>query len=114
MHELALGQNIVSQVVYLARREQIKSVSRVRVALGGAIGVDGESLRFGFGLAAEGTLVDGAVLEIDAIPLRYRSRQCGAKFKPCDAHAPCARCGGRQVDVLRGRELRVEWFDAES
>jgi hydrogenase nickel incorporation protein HypA/HybF len=113
MHELALGQSIVSQVVSLAKREQVRSVSRVRVAVGDAVGVDSDSLSFGFGIAAEGTLADGAVLEIDHIPLRCRCATCRARFQPRIAHAPCARCGSRHVDVLSGRELRVDSFDAE-
>ena len=113
MHELALGQSIVNQVVDLAKREQVGTVSRVRVAVGAGVGVDGDSLRFGFGIAAEGTLADGAVLEIDHIPLRCRCAKCGARFQPRSTKAPCARCGSFTVDILSGRELRVESFDAE-
>lgn len=113
MHELALGQSIVNQVVDLAKREHAASVSVVRVTVGAAVGVDGDSLRFGFGVAAEGTLADGAVLEIENIPLQCRCAKCGARFKPHSALAPCARCGSREVDLLSGRELRVDSFDAE-
>ena len=112
MHELALGQNLVNQVVYLARREHVRNVSRVRVALGDAVGVDSESLRFSFGIAAVGTLADGAVLEIDRVPLRCRCTTCRIRFQPRSADAPCARCGSRQVDILTGRELQVDALES--
>jgi hydrogenase nickel incorporation protein HypA/HybF len=113
MHELALGQSIVNQVVDFAKREHVANISRVRVAVGAGCGVDPESLRFGFGVAAEGTVAEGAVLDIEQLPLVCRCAQCAESFEPRGAHAPCPRCGSRKVDLLSGRELRVDSFDAE-
>jgi hydrogenase nickel incorporation protein HypA/HybF len=65
MHELAVAQNIVEKVDETAAGRRIR---RVIVEIGCDSCVSAEALAFSFGLAAEGTGAQGAVLEIRAVP----------------------------------------------
>ena len=53
-----------------------------------------------------GTTLEGAVLEIDEPGGRVACRRCAAEFETDDVIALCP-CGSADVDLLRGRELRI-------
>jgi hydrogenase nickel incorporation protein HypA/HybF len=65
-----------------------------------------DSIRFCFDLAAEGTGLAGARLEITEPPARCRCRTCGAEFRPGTPIAACP-CGSADVAVLAGEELKI-------
>lgn len=60
MHELGLSRNIVSIV---AEHAGARRVRRVRIAVGPLACVERQALEFCFDIAAEGTVLAGAVLE---------------------------------------------------
>ncbi|HEX3674694.1 MAG TPA: hydrogenase maturation nickel metallochaperone HypA [Rhizomicrobium sp.] len=64
MHELAVAQSIVEKVEETAAGRKVR---RVTVEIGERSCVSGEALSFSFGLVAEGTAVQGAVLDIVAV-----------------------------------------------
>lgn len=86
MHELAIAQGIVSGACEHAAGRR---VYRVTVAIGMLCAVVPDSLHFCFGLAAEGTLAEGAELVIEEIPGRARCRSCGAD-SICPIRSRCA------------------------
>jgi len=113
MHGLALSRSIVELVTERARAERFRAVTRVTVAVGVGAGVDAEALRFCWDVAAEETAARGAELVIGEVPLGARCRSCGHEFEPGAVLAPCPACGRPGVELVRGRELRVQSFDGE-
>ena len=65
MHELAITQAIVEQC---AERCEGARVLRVVIEIGTDSAVMPDAVRFAFSLCAEGTLLDGAALEIRTPP----------------------------------------------
>jgi hydrogenase nickel incorporation protein HypA/HybF len=65
-----------------------------------------DSVQFCFGLATEGTVADGARLDLDVRPGSARCRSCGREFALDDLISLC-RCGSADVEVLAGRELKI-------
>ncbi len=103
MHELGLCEGIVEAAVRHARGRQVSAV-RVRVS---GHPVDDEVVRQGFLMAATGSVVAGAQLELVQEPGLVRCGECGARqltADPVDLVA-CARCGG--VDVVVEDEDRA-------
>jgi hydrogenase nickel incorporation protein HypA/HybF len=113
MHELALCQNIVDLVVEYARKEGVDRVTRVTIEVGAAAGVEPDALEFCFEYVAADTIVQGAELVIDVIPLLARCRDCACEFAPERIFSACPRCGAEAPFLLTGRELRVKSFDGE-
>jgi hydrogenase nickel incorporation protein HypA/HybF len=64
MHELAVAQSIVEKVDETAAGRKVR---RVTVEIGRQSCISGEALSFSFGLVAEGTAVEGAMLNICAV-----------------------------------------------
>lgn len=65
MHELAIAQNIVEKAAETAAGRKVR---RITVEIGHDSCVSGEALTFSFGLVAEGTAAEGAMLDIRAVP----------------------------------------------
>ena len=98
MHELAIAIELVDLAEGEARRHGDVRVLAVRVRLGPLAGVVEDALRFSFDVAAAGTVLEGARLEIEHQPLMVWCGPCGQAGEPttrwerrcpfCDSPAP--------------------------
>jgi hydrogenase nickel incorporation protein HypA/HybF len=103
MHELAITQSVIEAV---CERAGARPVGSVRVRVGALTAVVPEAMRFCFELAAEGTVAEGARLDIERCPAVARCRSCGAEFGVPDLILLCV-CGSADVEVTAGRELEI-------
>ncbi|MEV5652630.1 hydrogenase maturation nickel metallochaperone HypA [Nocardia sp. NPDC052254] len=103
MHELAVAEAIIGGIERSASGRRVHSVT---VAVGDLCAVVPDALRFCFGLAAEGTVAEGAELLMEPVPGRARCHRCGADFILRDPILLCG-CGSADVEVVAGRELRI-------
>lgn len=103
MHELSITQSVVDAV---RERMGTAPVRRVRLEIGRLSGVVADSVRFCFDVVAQGTTLDGAVLEIIEPSGRARCRDCLTEFDTEDLLALC-RCGSGDLELLAGQELRI-------
>ena len=103
MHELAIAQGVIDQVT---ERLPGDRVARVCLEIGSLSGVVADSLLFCFDLAAEGTNLAGASLEISEAAARCHCQECGREFTP-DGLLPLCPCGSADVRVLSGEDLRI-------
>jgi hydrogenase nickel incorporation protein HypA/HybF len=103
MHEMALTQSVVDAVCDYAAGRRVHSV---KLEVGALCAVVPDAMRFCFDLATEGTLADGAHLDLDITPAAAHCRSCGAEFELNDFIMLCP-CGSADVEVLAGRELKI-------
>ena len=102
MHELALAESLVDTV-----QERIdRPVRTIRLEVGALTCVMPEALRTCFDVCVRGTRLEGATLEILAIPARARCNTCRAE-SIVDGRLPLCLCGSADLHVLTGHELRV-------
>jgi hydrogenase nickel incorporation protein HypA/HybF len=109
MHELSICRNIVAIVGDAANGCRVR---RVTLDVGKLAGVSIEAVAFSFGIAAEGTALEGAALDIREIDGRARCADCGAEFRTETLFDACA-CGSRNVTLLAGEELNVKSMELE-
>jgi len=86
-------------------------VEKISMRVGALSGVVPEALQFSFEVARRGTIFDGAVLEIEDVPLRGRCRACAKEFAIEDVIFACTACGSADVEIASGRELFIESFE---
>ena len=103
MHEMAITQSVVDAVCEHAAGRHVQSV---KVEVGALCAVVPDAMQFCFELATEGTLADGARLDLNVQPGSARCRSCGANFELLDLILLCP-CGSADVEVLTGRDLRI-------
>ena len=63
-------------------------------------------MEFCFELATQGTIAEGARLDLDVQAGSARCRSCGAQFALPDLILLCP-CGSADVEVLAGRDLKI-------
>ena len=103
MHELAIAEEIVAIV---ADRTSGARVRRIVIEVGRLCAVVPDAMRFCFDLATEGTVAEGARLEIVEVPGRGRCRACGSDVVLDRPFGRCG-CGSTDLEWLAGEELRV-------
>lgn len=103
MHELAITQSVVDAVCQHAAGRHVHSV---QLEVGALCAVLPDSMRFCFDVVTEGTVADGARLDLDVRPGSAHCRSCGTDFNLFDLVLRC-RCGSTDVEVTAGRELRI-------
>lgn len=113
MHELSIAKSLIELACEHARGEGARKVSRISVRLGSQ-SVVMRSLFFCFDSATKGTLCEGAVLDIEEIPLSAFCPACDeAKLLPSRTSFRCPDCGTPTPKVLTGREMQLVSLNLE-
>jgi hydrogenase nickel incorporation protein HypA/HybF len=108
MHEMSIAESVLGIVEESARRGGLARVREVRLEIGRLAAVETEALRFCFDVVVRGSLADGAVLEIDEVPGTAWCFGC-SQTVPVSARGDlCPRCGGTQLQVNGGTQMRVK------
>ncbi len=109
MHELGITQNIVAIVTEHAKGAKVQ---RVLLEIGKLSAIMPDAIRFCFDICIQGTVLEGAILEILEIPGLGRCRQCGAEIYLDKAFGIC-NCGSVQLDLITGEELKIKEIEIE-
>jgi len=107
MHELSIAQSIVEMV---GERAGDARVHRLTLVIGRLSGVMPDALRFCFDVCTEGTVLEGAVLEIIEPSGRGRFPDCGWEQEMQSFFEICA-CGATGLDCIAGDELRIKQME---
>ena len=109
MHELGITQNIIAIV---SENAQNKKVQRVLLEIGKLSAIMPDAIKFCFDICAQGTIVEGAILEILEIPGMAKCRQCRTIFLIDKPFGIC-QCGSVQLDIIAGEELKIKAIEVE-
>ena len=107
MHEMSLAGGVVQIVEDAARAHGFSRVRVVRLEIGQLAAVEVEALRFCFEAVTRGTVAEGAALEIVTTPGAAWCMLCGKSVEVPALGEPCPLCGGYQLQVTGGTEMRV-------
>jgi hydrogenase nickel incorporation protein HypA/HybF len=100
---MAITQSVVDAVCEHAAGRRVHSI---KLEVGALCAVVPDSMQFCFELATEGTVADGARLDLDVRPGAAHCRTCGDDFELRDPILLCS-CGSADVKVLAGRDLKI-------
>lgn len=107
MHELSIAMSIVEMAEEEARQRNAR-VSAVHLRLGAMSGIVKEALLSSYGIACDGTLLEGSRLVIEEVPVEVFCEGCAAERRL--ASLPwfvCPECGAATPTIVRGKELEV-------
>ncbi len=107
MHELGIIQSAVGMAVETARAQGATQVHVLRMRVGALSGVVPDALQFAFEFACQGTMAEGATLEIETIPATCWCAQCQREFTSDDFLSDCPHCHTVSNELRRGRELEL-------
>lgn len=113
MHEMSLAEGVLQLVSETARREAASCVKTVVLEIGKLSAVEPEALKFCFDAVTQGTIAQGAVLEIIAVPGVGWCLVCNATVAMEELYGACPKCGNHQVQTTGGNEMRVKEIEIE-
>lgn len=96
-----------------ARTQGFVRVARVGLEIGQLAGVEAEAMRFAFDVCTEGSVAEGAELEIEATEGVGRCAACARDFSLRSFQGSCPSCGGPELQIVSGKELRVKYLDVD-
>ena len=108
MHEMSLAEGVLQLIEDSARQEEFSKVTTVWLEIGQLAGVEVEAMRFCFDAVTQGSLAEGAKLEIIAIPGTAWCMSCSATVTYSEVYSACPQCGTYQIQVTGGTEMRVK------
>ena len=114
MHELSLVAALFETLEEKAREHGASRITMVRLRVGKLAGAVPDLLESAFETYKKGTIAAGARLEIEEVPMRLRCRDCGSDRLDVEGTFSCLSCGGRNVELLEGREIVVERIELET
>lgn len=107
MHELSIAQSLIQLACKYAEQHGASKVRRIQVRLGVLSGLL-RPLYFCFESASKGTGCEGAVLEIEEVPLTVYCPRCDENTSPGSRYSfACPTCGTPTPRVVTGREMQL-------
>ena len=114
MHELSIAVALVESATEEMERLGAAHVVAVHVKLGALSGVVKEALAFSFDVAATGTRLQGARLQIDDVAVAVWCHACDTERQLPDlTRRRCPTCHAPTPDVTRGDELELVGLEIE-
>jgi len=113
MHEMSIAESVLQIIEDKARTDGYTRVKAVWLEIGQLAGVEKESLRFCFDVVTRDSVARDARLEIVETPGQGWCMQCARSVAVSARYEPCPNCGGFQVEVTGGDEMRVKELEVE-
>lgn len=117
MHELSIATSIIEIVTDELQKHGASKLTLVRVKYGRLTNIVAEALHMGFTAVCQDAGYQGAVLELEELPVVLKCGACNKEFTVNEKEIiaiPCPHCGQRfGHEVISGKELFVDHIDAE-
>jgi hydrogenase nickel incorporation protein HypA/HybF len=114
MHELSIVSSIVETVTETLAAYPAARVLEVRLRVGVLASVIPESLEFCWGIASEGTPLEGSRLVVNLLPVVVHCAACGQESELEGVQSfRCPRCGEPSSDMRQGRELEIDSIEID-
>ena len=115
MHELSMADAIVKTVLDAAEKNQAEEILEVTIEIGKLTMLNPEQLRFLLEVLTEDTLLEGAKITIEEIPVEIKCNSCNYTGKTdldeSDHYlmiVKCPQCDERDLEIITGRECNVK------
>jgi hydrogenase nickel incorporation protein HypA/HybF len=107
MHELSIMEQVLEIALEKTRQQGASQIHYLKMRVGEMSGVVAEALQFAFDVATEMTAAEGAIFEIETVPVICYCESCQVEFQPTDLFYECPQCGQLSADIRQGREIEL-------
>ncbi|MGV8144099.1 MAG: hydrogenase maturation nickel metallochaperone HypA [Methanothermobacter sp.] len=115
MHELSMADAIVKTILDAAEKNQAEEILEVTIEVGKLTMLNPEQLRFLLDVLAENTLLEGAEVIIEEVPVEIKCHSCdytGSTDLDDSDHylmiVKCPKCDERNIEIISGQECNVK------
>lgn len=114
MHELSIVSSIVDSVTETLEAYPDARVKEVRLRVGALASVVEDSLQFCYGIATDGTPLEGSKLVVTILPVMMYCDSCKRDVEIASLQSfRCPRCDEPVSDLRQGREMELESIEID-
>jgi hydrogenase nickel incorporation protein HypA/HybF len=113
VHELSLMEDMLRIIEESVDSQTIGHVRIVLLEVGKLAGVEVEALRFAFDAVAQGSILEGAILEIEEPQGMGWCGECEQESPVETRYDPCPICTGIPLKITGGAQMRVKSLEVE-
>ena len=113
MHELPVTQSIVRIASEEAKKNNVKIVKEIRIKVGKLTGLIPNCIQYYFDIISKGTVVEGAKLNIEKLPIRIKCNNCGKESIIEVNSYSCSFCNSNDIKIIGGNEFYIESLEVE-
>ena len=113
MHEMGIIAGVIDTVRTSAEQAGATRVTSVRLSIGRMTEAIEDVLVFAWEALSEGTMCEGAQLEVIKVAPRSFCLECFEEFDHDRFHRICPSCGSYETQLLEGRELSIESIEVD-
>ena len=116
MHELPVTGEILKIVLKHAGLNAVSRVVTIHLQVGKLSDLEDEWIQRYFDYLSKGTVAEGAKLQIERMPVILRCQSCLAAYEaePSKlADLVCPECGGKDGELVSGREYRIKDMEVQ-
>jgi hydrogenase nickel incorporation protein HypA/HybF len=105
MHEMSIAEGLMDQIVAIAEQNDLSRIDRVLLQTGELRQVIPEVMQEAFRAVAQGTVAQGAVLDIEEVTAEAVCNRCRYAFTPSLGNFLCPRCQIADITIRKGEEI---------
>ena len=115
MHEVSIALGMVEELKRIARENNSKKITLIKLKIGKMSGIVTDSLKFAFdAIKTEHPLLLSAEIIINEVPLVYKCNDCNKAFETDDIYFPfCSECKSYNLELISGEEQHIENVEME-
>ena len=113
MHELGIIHNLFTIIEEVAEENKLVRINKVKLKLGRLQQIVPEMFTFAFETVAKGTKAEGAVLDIEYVPIKMLCKTCNNEFIVEEHVYICPECAQTNLTMLEGMEIILESVEGD-
>ena len=111
MHETSLMEQIIIIAEDQLKDYKVKKVNEVVVAVGKLANLIPGALEFAYESLSKKTILNGAKLVMESVPIEARCRDCGGIYNAESVPLTCPVCTSHDADIIAGTDVYLMSID---
>jgi len=113
MHEYAVTQSLLDTAMEYARKNDAKRVLSLNLVIGELSGIIDESVQFYWDMISADSICRDSKLNFGHVKAKLVCGECGNEFYMGEELTPCPKCGSMSLNIIAGKEFRLESIEIE-
>jgi hydrogenase nickel incorporation protein HypA/HybF len=113
MHEMSIAQSLTDILQEEMVKNHASGLKSVKLNIGKLSAIVPEALSFCFEIIVSGTNMEGAVLDMEMIPLKGICLDCDQGFEIEDYVFSCPYCESPNIRTISGQDLSIVEMEVE-